>query len=496
MRSGTPLRNGLQPLAFGIPLLLTPVAALHAGELPVHTLPVSIEAEGEHYRYRFFMEIQGEELYWTLTQGPELTHIHPEEETGLGGWEDLYVGSFLDNRSYRIDPQNDLLVPVFDAEQTEPPLTYKDVLGKQRRVDEVHVHVAETGDTREIAGREAHGYRVATVTEHTYLEDDANEAYAMMNYGMAWFFEDLPFSPAALQPSPGLFRMAIAPAAPGGLEGYYLDRLVDALEPKGMIAELQFQSFSIDPEQLASLEAQGWELEEGEPVGQAQGSSFRLTMTEFTDGAEPLDYAVLGNSHRVDAATLEYLESPPMMARMLGACPPLPEGIARESLSETMQEKASFRGSVEGFPEGSVLGEASFGSQEDDFFGHGFALTAEAYLPSLDRAACLILLRVGAGMPEPGTLQVGAGNAAVEGTLIAYYLVGDVSEPGEIMHVAVGRGVSGEVRLKSIGEENMYGELEVEGHVTPLNNLSDTREFRMQGEFNARRVWDRVPTTR
>ncbi|MBA2781007.1 hypothetical protein [Billgrantia kenyensis] len=494
----TPLRCGLTPLALGIPLLLTPIAGLYADEAPVATQPISIDSQGEHYRYRLFMEIQGEEMYWTLTQGPDLTLIHPEEEyeTRLGGWEDLYVGPPLDNLIHRFDAEFDLLVPAFGAEQTEPPLEFEGPFGRLRRVDAVDVHVTEIGETREIAGREAHAYRVATVTANTLLEDDANEPYHGLNHGTAWVFEDLPFSPAALQPSPGLLRMAIAPGVPGGLEAYYLDKLIAAFEPHGMIAELELRDFHVDADNLEALEGHGWDLEQDPSLGQAQGESFQLTMTEFAEDAQPLDYATLENSHIVDAAAIDYLKTPPGMARRLDVCPPLPADMPQDALQAAMEENASFRGSVEGLPEGDVLGEAAFGSQEDDFFGDGFLLTAETYLPSLDRAACLILLRVGAGLPEPGTLEVASGEAAVEGTLEAYFLVGDVSEPGEIVHVAVGRGVSGEIRLDEIENDRVQGELEVEGQVTPLDNLNDTEAFRMQGDFDAHRVWDQVPTRR
>lgn len=501
MHPSNPFRYRSIPLTLCLPMLCVPAGAALAEGGPVQLNPVEFETEGEHFRYRLFSEVQGEEMYWTITQGPDLARIHPEEDyrTGLSGREDLFVGPALNYRSYRVEDELGALVPVFDAAEAEPPHEFEDMFDNPRRLDGFRVHLTETGDTREIAGQTAHRYRFAAVTEMTNLDDDQGAPLPRVNYGTAWIFEDVPFSPAVLQPSPGMFRMAIGPGAPGGLEGYYLETLSEAFEPLGMVAELQLQSFHTSPEKLETLEAQDWALEEDQSPGQASGIAYKFSVTEFDDAAEPLDYAALENMPRATPETIEYLQTPPMLASMLDLCLPLPEDMSHDELKGMLEERATFDGSVEGLFGGPVLGQAAWGSQEDERGGDGFALATEAFSTDLEHNMCLILARVEGGLPEPGTLEVTADphNPESPGMLAAHVVVVDANEQGGFRPIAVGQGFSGEIHLEAPAEDGtLSGHLDVEGHLSPMDDLTATEPFRYEGEFDATRIWDRVPTAR
>ncbi|WP_445005905.1 hypothetical protein [Halomonas mongoliensis] len=152
---------------------------------------------------------------------------------------------------------------------------------------------------------------------------------------------------------------------------------------------------------------------------------------------------------------------------------------------------------MQGSIDGEVLGEASFGSQ-DDSFGRGFMLTLESYDPELHQAACLTLLRVDAAMPDdPQRLAVAEGpDQAKPGELVAYLALTDLTEPGRSRVVAAGLGSDGEVILERVDEETLSGHLRLDGQVTPLDRLTDSLPLVIEGEFSARQAWDRVPMAR
>ncbi len=468
---------------------------------PVTVAPLTVETEGDHYQYRMHMTIQGDDLFWDLTQGPDVTLVAPDEEhlSQVSGFEPLYTGEALDNRPHQVASRFGALVSRMPAESGRPPLEYRDVFDNRQRTDAVRVVVESTGATRELAGREASAYTLAVVSDKSRWRDEAWHPYHALNLGTVWVFEDLAFSPAPLQLSRYVFNLVFAPHSVSGLEESYHEQLISALAPLGMLAGARMQEVQISAEGLAELEADGWRIEGDEVPGQARGHRFELLTTELNTEAEPepLDYAVLEGMSRLDAASLDYLETPLMMVNRLDLCPALPEEMGADSLLAAMQENASFRGQMQGSIDGEVLGEASFGSQ-DDSFGRGFMLTLESYDPELHQAACLTLLRVDEALPDaPQTLAVAAGqNQAESGELVAYLAITDLTEPGRSRVVAVGLGNDGEVILERVDEETLVGHLRLNGRVTPLDRLTDSQPFVIEGEFSARQAWDRVPMAR
>ena len=488
-------------LALGLPALAIPAVTASADESPIQLEPLALDGGGDHFRYSVLTDIQGDEIRWTVTQGPEITRIHPDEDyrSGLGGQEDLFTGPALDGEVYRKEQELGVLLPVFEGEQVEPPHTFQDMFDNQRRVEEYRVHVAATGEAREIAGETAQGYRLAAVTETTNLDSDAEETLFSVNHGTVWVYEDEPFSSALLQLSPGMFRMAIGPNVPDGLEAHYLHTLGEALEPLGMPVGLQLQAFHTSADKLETMEAQDWALEEDQSPGQASGIAYRIEVTEFSDDADAPDYAALQEYPRAGAAAFEYLRTPPVLADMLDACIPLPADMPRDELAAMLDEQATFDGALEGAHSGALLGQAAWGGQEDPQRGDGFALVVEAFLPELETAACMIFTRVGAGVPDDtGTLEIADPRSTeAEGRLAAHLLVGDVNEPGDISFLTVGQGLSGEVRLDTAEPDGTFhGHLEVEGIATPLDDLGASDGFRLEGEFSAMQYWDRVPVAR
>lgn len=466
---------------------------------PVTVAPLTVETEGNHYQYRMHMTIQGDDLFWDLTQGPDVTLVAPDEEhlSQVSGFDPLYTGEALDNRPHQVASRFDALVSRMPAESGRPPLEYQDVFDNRQRTDAVRVAVEPTGATRELAGREASAYTLAVVSDKSRWRDEAWHPYHALNLGTVWVFEDLAFSPAPLQLSRYVFNLVFAPHSVSGLEEYYHEQLISALAPLGMLAGARMQEVQISAEGLAELEADGWRVEGDEPPGQAQGYRFELLTTELNTETEPLDYAVLEGMSRLDAASLDYLETPLMMVNRLGLCPALPEEMGADSLLAAMQENASFRGQMQGSIDGEVLGEASFGSQ-DDSFGRGFMLTLESYDPELHQAACLTLLRVDAAMPDdPQRLAVAEGpDQAKPGELVAYLALTDLTEPGRSRVVAAGLGSDGEVILERVDEDTLSGHLRLDGQVTPLDRLTDSLPLVIEGEFSARQAWDRVPMAR
>ncbi|WP_018871036.1 hypothetical protein [Thioalkalivibrio sp. ALgr3] len=501
MPAKTRFRSRSLVLALGLPALAIPAFTASADESPIQLEPLALDGGGDHYRYGVLTDIQGDEIRWTVTQGPEITRIHPDEDyrSGLGGREDLFTGPALDGELYRKEQELGVLLPVFQSEQVEPPHTFQDMFDNQRRVEEYRVHVAATGETREIAGETAQGYRLAAVTEMTNLDSDDEEALFSVNHGTVWVYEDVPFSSALLQLSPGMFRMAIGPNVPNGLEAHYLHTFGEALEPLGMPAGLQLQGFHTSADTLETMEAQDWALEEDQSPGQASGIAYRIEVTEFSDDADAPDYAALQEYPRAGAAAFEYLRTPPVLADMLDACIPLPADMPRDELAAMLEEQATFDGALEGAHSGALLGQAAWGGQEDPQRGDGFALVVEAFLPELETAACMIFTRVGAGVPDDtGTLEIADPRSTeAEGRLAAHLLVGDVSEPGDITFLTVGQGLSGEVRLDTAEPDGTFhGHLDVEGIATPLDDLGASDGFRLEGEFSAMQYWDRVPVAR
>ncbi|OOC08919.1 hypothetical protein B1A74_13740, partial [Thioalkalivibrio halophilus] len=306
-------------------------------------------------------------------------------------------------------------------------------------------------------------------------------------------------TPALLQLSPGMFRMAIGPNVPDGLETHYLHTLGEALEPLGMPAGLQLQGFHTSADTLETMEARDWALEEDQSPGQASGIAYRIEVTEFSDDADAPDYAALQEYPRAGAAAFEYLRTPPVLADMLDVCLPLPSDMPRDELAAMLDEQATFDGALEGAHSGALLGQAAWGGQEDPQRGDGFALVVEAFLPGLETTACMIFTRVGAGVPDDtGTLEIADPRSTeAEGRLAAHLLVGDVSKPGDISFLTVGQGLSGEVRLDTAEpDDTFHGHLDVEGIATPLDDLGASDGFRLEGEFSAMQYWDRVPVAR
>ncbi|MFY0990536.1 hypothetical protein [Halomonas sp. C05BenzN] len=466
---------------------------------PVTVAPLTVEPEGDHYHYRMHMTIQGDDLFWDLTQGPDVTLVAPDEEhlSQVSGFDPLYTGEALGHRPHQVASRFGALVSRMPAEAARPPLEYQDVFDNRQRTDAVRVVVEPTGATRELAGREASAYTLAVVSDKSRWRDEAWHPYHALNLGTVWVFDDLPFSPAPLQLSRYVFNLVFAPHSVSGLEEFYQEQLISALAPLGMLAGARMQEVQVSAEALAELEAEGWRLEGDEAPGQSRGYRFELLTTELITEAEPLDYAALEGMSRLDAASLDYLETPLTMVNRLGLCPALPVEMDTEELLATMEEHASFRGRMQGSIDGEVLGEASFGSQ-DDSFGRGFMLTLESYDPGLRQAACLTLLRVDAAMPDaPQTLDVAAGqDQADAGELVAYLALTDLTEPGQSRSVAVGLGNDGQVTLERVDEETLVGHLRLNGQVTPLEQLTDSQPFVIEGEFSARQAWDRVPMAR
>ncbi len=488
-------------LSVALAALLGSTTVTQADTGPVNIQPISFDSEGVHHAYRMFMEVQGEAMYWTVVQGPDVAEITPDEgyRSGLSGFDTLYTGPAFGDRAHKLHEGFGVLLPVISTEQSGTPFEYQDVFDNKQRVQDVRVAVHPTGENREIAGRKASGYSMAVVSEMSWRDGDGWEPYQLMNYGTIWIYEDLPFSPAPLQLSRGIFNFVFAPSVVDGLDHFYQQRLIEALKPLGMLAGARMQDFHVSEDTLETLEARDWRLDEEQSPGSARGMQFELLVTELTTDSAPLDYAVLDGLPKADGATVEYLESPVMVADMLQLCPPPPDDLPADELRAVMEEQATFRGEMSGFVDGPLLGEASFGSQ-DDSFGQGFVITAESYDEELEQAACLALLRVGAGMPkEGGSLSVLDDHGAAgqeSGHMIAYLLLAELDGPGKISKVAVGLGQSGRIELESVAGGAMTGSLEVTGTFTALDDLTDSQPFEIRGEFNAQRVWDRVPTTR
>ena len=85
---------------------------------------------------------------------------------------------------------------------------------------------------------------------------------------------------------------------------------------------------------------------------------------------------------------------------------------------------------------------------------------------------------------------------AESGELVAYLALTDLTEPGRSRVVAAGLGRDGEVTLERVDEETLSGHLRLDGQVTPLDRLTDSQPFVIEGEFSARQAWDRVPMAR
>lgn len=463
------------------------------GDNPVNITAINIEPAEEHRSYQLYMELGGEDLYWTVTESGEVTQIRPDEgyESGLGGSDPVYTGTALDNQAHRLDGAKGMLVPAVGVEQHGLPHAFKDVFDNPRQILSTRVETGATGNEREIAGHTAAEHRLALISEMVREDDD--DPYHMVTYGSVWMVEDLPFSYGPLQISNGIFSFLFAPSATPSVHEHYQQALADALSPLGLLAGARLREFMVEEPTLEQLEAQGWIREEDQRLGQQVGNTaYEILMTDFSTSAAPFDYTALQNTHATDAATLEYLETPVMLASILDVCPALPEQIPTDQLQDMMRENASFQGNIEGSMNADMLGEAAFGRQSNSF-----ALTLEGFDGSLEQAACLIMMRVGDGVPEAVT-TLDVSDSRLEpgdmmGDLVAFLILADVSQPGEIRHTAVGTAFDGEVVLDSIDEDQISGQLSINGVVTPLEALEDSAAFEYSGEFTARFVWDNIP---
>lgn len=479
--------------------LLTASITVKSETMPVTVNPLTFDTEGEHYQYRMHMSIQGQDVFWDLTQGPEVTLIVPDEEhlSRVSGFDPLYTGKALDDRPHQVESRFDALASMMPVVSSQPPLEYEDVFDNRQRVDSVRVAVEPTGETRQLAGREANAYTLAVVSDKSRWDNGDWRPYHLMNIGTIWVYDDLAFSPAPLQLSRHVFNLVFAPHSVGDMEDYSHDLLISALSPLGLLAGARMQEVEIPAEDLAELEAGGWLFDGDEPPGRSLGIRFELLTTEIDTDAAPLDYSALETMSRMDAASLDYLETPLMMANFLDLCPAFPEDIDTASLQAMLADNASFEGTIQGSINDETLGLANFGSQ-DDSFGRGFLLTLEAYDSELQQAACLTLLRVDAGMPDDSqTLAVAAGSDQSEpGDIVAYLTIVDMTEPGRSQIVASGLGSAGELTLEHVDEEIVEGYVRVDGQVTPLDQLTDSQPFFIEGEFSAMQAWDRVPVAR
>ncbi|MBF8221089.1 hypothetical protein [Halomonas sp. 328] len=290
----------------GVALVAAPLMTT-AGQHPAPE-PLAVGSDGEHYRYRMHTVFNGEDLYWDITQGPDITRIAPDEATQsrVSGFVTLYTGPAVGSRAHEADRQGEALLPQVSAPGARPPLEYEDVFDNLHRTDEVRVVVQPTGERRELAGRDAKAYALAVVSDKSRHHEDEWRSYHTVNLGTLWAYDDLPFSPAPLQLSPYIFDWVFAPnSGMAGLDDYYQARLIEALEPLGMLAGARMRDFQVSTESLAMLEAQGWQPGEDEPPGQALGPRFELLITELATDADELDYAALEGMVRLDGATLE-----------------------------------------------------------------------------------------------------------------------------------------------------------------------------------------------
>lgn len=472
-------------------LLTSALALAQDADNPVNITAINIEPAEEHRSYQLHMDIGGEDLYWTVIESSEVTRIRPDEgyESGLGGSDPVYTGSALGNQAHRLDNAKEMLVPAVGVEQHELPYAFTDVFDNPRQILSTRVETGATGNEREIAGHTATEHRLALITEMVRGDDDP---YHMVNYGSVWMIEDLPFSYGPLQISNGIFSFLFAPSATPNVHEHYQQALADALAPLGLLAGARLQEFMVEEPTLEQLAAQDWIREEDQRLGQAGNAAYEILMTDFSATAAPFDYAALQDTYATDAATLEYLETPVMLASIMDVCPALPEHIPTDQLQDMMRENASFQGNIEGSMNADMLGEAAFGRQSNSF-----ALTLEGFGGSLEQAACLIMMRVGDGVPEAATtLDVSDSRLEPEdmmGDLVAFLILADVSQPGEIRHTAVGTAFDGEVVLDSIDEDQISGRLSINGVTTPLEALGDSAAFELDGEFTARFVWDNIP---
>lgn len=482
-------------------VVLTAAIVLSPALAQVTVSTVDADADSPHLQYRMHMELQGEDMFWTVVQGEDLARIRVDEgyESRLAGMDPLYTGPALDNRAHELAPRFGAMVPVISGSLDQPPVEYEDMFDNLQRLDAVEIVLRPLDEGRDIAGRSADAYVMAVVSEKRRRQGDEWLHYAQVNYGTVWIYPDLPFSPAPLQLSQGVFNFVFAPSAAPGTGDFYQQRLIEALEPLGMLAGAKMRSFTLNEDMLAELEEQDWRLEDGQSPGQAQGMEFELLLTELAEDATPLDYAAVNGMPRLDAAGLEFLEGPLMAMDLLRLCPPLPDDLSQSEMQGLIAEQATFHGEMQGPLDGAINGTARFGSQ-DDSFGRGFVLTVEAFDEPLDQAACLALLRVEDGKPAAaGTLPVSAefgGDVPEPGDMIAYLVLADFSEEGVVREVAVGAASEGSVAVETSEQELIQGSFELSGNVTTLDDLTESRGFTISGEFTADRAWDRVPVRR